>query len=397
MVFEIIIAAFLGVAFGVITGLVPGLHVNAVAPIAASLNVFSPIGLAVFIVCVAITHSFVDFIPSIFLGAPNEDTALSILPGHALYLQGRGFEAVKITVIGGLSALFVSILLVPVFYLALQNYSALETAMPFILLGVAFYPVLTEKGKNKINTALVIGLAGALGIITLKTNLNSAPLIFCALSGFFGVSTLLTAVQKQAVSKPQTLKYEKIPATSVAQLSFAGVVSGALTAALPGVGASQAAVISKTALSKISQKDFLFMLGAINTSNAIFCFAALWFMNRARSGAALQIKNILETNFSNLLIVGSAVLFACGTAALLTLAIARKASLSRTSKNDVRKIYIAVVGFLTVSSVAVGGLTGLIVLFTATGTGLFCQSTGIKRMYCMSYLLIPTALYFLGI
>ena len=48
---------------------------------------FSPIALIIFIVAMSITQSFVDFIPSIYLGAPDEDTVLSTMPGHNLFLN----------------------------------------------------------------------------------------------------------------------------------------------------------------------------------------------------------------------------------------------------------------------------------------------------------------------
>jgi len=45
------------------------------------------------------TH-FPWYHPSIFLGAPEADTALAVLPGHALLMEGRGEEAVRLSAIG---------------------------------------------------------------------------------------------------------------------------------------------------------------------------------------------------------------------------------------------------------------------------------------------------------
>ena len=86
MLFEIL-AFFIGILAGIFTGLFPGIHVNLVSVFLISispslLKYTSPISLAIFIVSMSITHSFLDFIPSIFLGAPDEDSFLSILPGH---------------------------------------------------------------------------------------------------------------------------------------------------------------------------------------------------------------------------------------------------------------------------------------------------------------------------
>ena len=90
MLLELIVALIIGIIAGTVTGLIPGIHINLVAIITLGflnyiLKIFSPIEIAVFIVAMSITHTFLDFIPSIFLGAPNEENFLSILP---LYTKG---------------------------------------------------------------------------------------------------------------------------------------------------------------------------------------------------------------------------------------------------------------------------------------------------------------------
>ena len=107
MLLQILIALFLGICFGTITGLFPGIHINLVSAflIALSSSILSainPVYFIVFIASLAITHTFIDFIPSIFLGCPNADTELSILPGHELLKQGEGYQAIMRTAYGGL-------------------------------------------------------------------------------------------------------------------------------------------------------------------------------------------------------------------------------------------------------------------------------------------------------
>ncbi|GAI25766.1 unnamed protein product [marine sediment metagenome] len=90
MLIEILIFLILGILFGTFTGLIPGIHINLVGvfliSLAASfLSFLNPIYFVVFITSMAITHTFVDFIPSIFLGCPDTDTELSILPGQSIY------------------------------------------------------------------------------------------------------------------------------------------------------------------------------------------------------------------------------------------------------------------------------------------------------------------------
>ena len=67
----------------------------------------------IFIIAMSITHTFLDSIPGIYLGAPDEAMALSILPGHKMLLKGEGHNALKLTVIGSFFSLVLCLLLSP--------------------------------------------------------------------------------------------------------------------------------------------------------------------------------------------------------------------------------------------------------------------------------------------
>src|SRR5881296_1776164 len=110
---ELIIFSLLGIGIGIVTGLIPGLHVNNIIPIILSSSFFvsDPLSLSVLIISISVTQTFIQFIPSIFLGAPEEGTSLSVLPGHRLLFEGNGYEAIKLTVLGGMGSLLLTMLL----------------------------------------------------------------------------------------------------------------------------------------------------------------------------------------------------------------------------------------------------------------------------------------------
>ena len=115
---EILIAIALGATAGVVTGLTPGIHINLLSLILLNLSGYflgftTPLVLCVFIISLSVVHTFLDSIPSIFLGAPDADQALNVLPGHKMLLEGKGFEAVKLTVIGSLISLIIVVALIP--------------------------------------------------------------------------------------------------------------------------------------------------------------------------------------------------------------------------------------------------------------------------------------------
>ncbi len=174
---QIILATLLGILFGVITGLVPGLHVNTVCTLLLSLslillNIIEPITLAVFIIAMATTHTFLDTIPAVFLGAPDSSNALSVLPGHKLLLQGKGHEAVMLTIIGSLTALILSIIIIPLTIPFLKLiYPYIKIAIPHILIMSTTYIIM--KDKSKFWSFFSFILAGTFGILVFKTKMSN--------------------------------------------------------------------------------------------------------------------------------------------------------------------------------------------------------------------------------
>ncbi len=169
LLLAIIVFTLLGCLAGIITGLVPGIHVNNVAyMVLASQSIIISMAVWAFgwalpssyelmiIVCSlvignVITHTFLDFIPSIFLGAPEGDTALSLLPGHRMMLAGRGYEAVKCSVIGSFGAVLGALaLLIPMRLIIgspIHAYDALAVWMHLLLLGVSIFLIMTETAR----------------------------------------------------------------------------------------------------------------------------------------------------------------------------------------------------------------------------------------------------------
>lgn len=92
---EIILIIILGVLTGVFTGLTPVIHPNIVIfgslPFYFSLDIgFVPY--MVFISGLSVAHTFHDFLPAIFLGAPETEAALSTVFGTEIASRGKGWR-----------------------------------------------------------------------------------------------------------------------------------------------------------------------------------------------------------------------------------------------------------------------------------------------------------------
>src|SRR3972149_4948805 len=136
----LVISILLGFILGIISGLIPGIHVNnfslilvAMSPLFMELG-FAPFYIAVIILSNSVTQTFLDIIPSIFLGAPEADTALAVLPGHQLLMEGRGAEAVRLSAIGSAGAVVIALLFAfPLGFFFLNIFSVIDVYIGWIL------------------------------------------------------------------------------------------------------------------------------------------------------------------------------------------------------------------------------------------------------------------------
>ena len=94
-------------------------------------------------------QTFHDIIPSVFLGAPDGDTALAVLPGHRLLLDGAGAEAVRLSALGSAGSVVASLLFVLPFSLFFGTiYPYLEEHMAWILISIVILMLASEKGED---------------------------------------------------------------------------------------------------------------------------------------------------------------------------------------------------------------------------------------------------------
>jgi len=140
-------ALFFGVMLGSLTGLIPGFHVNNVALILLALSpAFLDLGIplsavAAIIVATGTVHTFLNYIPSALIGAPDGDTALSLLPGHRMLLSGNAARGVAWSARGSQLGLFLSLPLIVLARIAfgpeLGWYEDLRSILPFVLLSIS--------------------------------------------------------------------------------------------------------------------------------------------------------------------------------------------------------------------------------------------------------------------
>lgn len=401
MFLEFLIASLLGISAGILTGLIPGIHINLVSLLVVSLSVylldiFSLPSLGVFIISMAITHTFLDVLPAIFLGAPDADTALGVLPGHRLLLQGMGYEAVKLTVIGSLSSLILALFLFPLFIIIVPNiYQKLQVYIGWILLLIVIYMILIEKGLDKKFWAFTVFLmAGILGIMDLTMPNLKQPL-FPMLSGLFGISMLIVSLTKKVeIPKQRITDTIRIPKFENIRALIAGTFSGSFVSFFPGLGPAQAAILGSNIMGRLSTYSFLILIGSINTVNMAVSLVSLYTINKARNGAVLAIRELLTTiDLNTLIIFLAAILFAGGIATFLALFLARF-FIKIVEKVNYQYLGLSVILLITTLVFYFSSWMGLLILAISTAIGIIPNIVNVKRSHSMGCLMLPVILFF---
>ena len=277
-------ALFMGVAMGTLTGIIPGFHVNNVALILLALapgllSLGIPLSaVAGIIVSTGTVHTFLNYIPSALMGAPDADQALSLLPGHRMLLSGNAARGVAWSARGSQLGLFLSLPLIILARIAfgpeLGWYSQLRDVLPFLLFIISALLLATETTRldwpkwlqnvtgglfgtdsrlagffSATAFFLLTGLFGwtILGPSSLPArsplDMPGASLLLPSLAGLFGVANLLDIYATTSHLPPQKENWELPPIRPLLVPCFWSGVAGASMGVLPGMTASQATVL----------------------------------------------------------------------------------------------------------------------------------------------------------
>jgi len=403
MLSEIIPSIIIGLLAGTFTGLIPGIHTNLLTALLITsslplLTIFTPLALAVLIISMAITHTFTSAIPSIFLGAPDESMALAALPGHQLLLQGKGHHAVYFTIIGSTAAIITTAILTPILIPFLKTaYPLIRNFIPFILIIASTTLILKERSSKFWALALFL-LAGALGIATFSLPINQPFLPL--LTGLFGTPLLLLSITNKTKIPPQKTTRPKIKLKTLTRIIPRGGIASLLCAFLPGLGASQAAILALPTKKQVTKSQFLILIGSINTFVMFFCLLTLYSISKARNGAIIAISQILTTPSSHTLTALTtqhlttliiALLVSSLLAAIATAFISKKIALI-IPKINYTAISLITIFFLILITLLISNWLGLLVLLTATSIGLLPTTKHIRKSHLMGCLIIPVIL-----
>lgn len=425
----LILSIFIGFLLGIISGLTPGIHVNNFALLLVALSPFfnelgfAPFYIAIIILSNSITQTFIDIIPSIFLGAPEADTALAVLPGHALLMEGRGAEAVRLSAIGSAGAVIVSLMMaLPMAFFFLNVYSTVNAYIGWILILIVVLMIATENGevvegqgslvhlKFKMYAIILFSISGMLGVFAFDNEARMQPhvrfgepsILLPLLSGLFGASMLVISLMTKSEIPPQqkTCRFT-LPKNKIIRGMVTGSAAGSFVAWLPGVSSTVGTIISRLLVrerkNEDSSKEFLVAINSANTSNAIFSLIALYIIERTRSGAMVAIDklvNINEWELSIVVVLLIVIVYVSVISYYTTIYLGDRIAVY-LSKINYSKVCAAVLAGLSILVLMFTGWFGFVVFLISTPVGMMASFAKIRKTHAMGVILLPVIMYFL--
>ncbi len=392
-------AIILGILLGIVSGLTPGIHTNTLSAFILSYSAilskyFSVEDLAVVVFVNAIVHTFLDILPSMFLGVPDEDTAIAVLPTHELVLDGKGIVATSISAYSSLLSFLISLPIFLIFLLVLPNMEfGLSAITPFLLFAVSIAMILGEKGemfegslsawRKRAFASLIFLLSGLLGFYSFG---RDDTILLPLLTGLFSSPTLLISAFSESNVPMQEVSLEMPNLRDV----LSGSLAGALVSLFPGISSGIATVMASNHLR--DKKRIVSAISSANTANALLCFAVLFSIHRVRSGAVDAFMKLGgNVDLATFLLIG---LISALTGAILTIAFGLLAG-GIVPKIDQLKLSVLVFAMLIFFTYVTTGAFGLFVFSLATIVGLLAVIFKVRRINCMGCLILPTILLYL--
>ena len=419
------LASLLGSFTGILTGLIPGIHVNTVTALllagsasCAALGIEYSALLA-FTCSLAISHTFFDVVPGLFLGVPGDET-FALLPGHRLVKRGEGETAIRLSVAGSVVGLALGLLVVTALLTLGNVVGAAERLirpwMFFVLAGVSIILIATDRHKSW--SAVTFLASGLLGVAVLGSPLvaggSEAPVnaLFPSLAGMFGVAGLLFAIDTTKGSGapvPENREEKSVgaglPATRVAWSGGRGGLAGLLVGLLPGLGAANAATLlllleqwrGRRGTEDEQDRSYLVTTSSLNTAEALFAIAALYLIGRSRSGASIAVEQILggSVTQSDLLQISLFMIAAGAIASGIMWRLGQRFAVGFRTVDNVGLNWSVIVFLAALTYLLLGG-GGLTILIAATAVGLIPCYFKVRRAQLMGFFLVPTMLFYSG-
>lgn len=370
-----------GLAAGLFTGLLPGLHPNTLASIIAYMPV-SDEAKAFLIVGMAAANLITAFITAIFFGIPDESTVVTVLPAHRMTLAGRGLTALRIVLFSAVSSAILSFLLfIPSLEAFTIIYPALKDLLKYIVLFLS--ALMVARSRNPPAAFAIFITAGLLGLCSL--NFGLADPFMPLFSGMFAVASLLS-ISKAKI--PAQKKEERME-NKIVQYILLGVFLGFFADLLPAISSPAQVASLATAFIPIETVGYLAMITAIGVSQSFFSFSTLVSIDKSRVGTTAWLSKFADISSQPLFF---AVLFLFGILLVSLLLYALRSRITSLVVLNSRALGVILIIYLVAICFIINGFFGLLIMLLSSILGYLALLTDVERTNLMGAVIVPTLL-----
>lgn len=402
---SLLLGTLAGVILGTLSGLIPGLHTNTFAAVISAASVplamvFGAEGICCLLVSCMIVHTFLDAVPSTFIGVPDADTVLSVLPAHRLYLSGKGEEAVRLSALGSLWGFVYAMPLFAAFYFVLPMFqNEIDWAIGLVILTAA--GLLIVFSKTPFWALLMFLASGLLGVFSMRFSyfsfgvFGAGEVLLPLLTGLFGIPVLLHALRAEPAYAEQSFSGLFVSRKDTVWNTIKGTFAGAIVGWLPGFSSGTANALlafHRSGDYESNPRGYLLSTSAANTANAVLGLAALYAVGRMRSGALAAVAEFPLPNIFMLLAAAGA---SAAAAYMLTVLFAKTGKY--ITKMNQKMLSASVLIFLIILTAVFCGPFGMMILILSTAVGWIPGKLGFPRLYCMGAVMLPVILFSFGL
>jgi putative membrane protein len=369
-----------GLFFGFLSGLLPGLHSNTVISILSSLGIEGS-ALAIMIIALYPASLVASFIPAIFFGIPEQSTVVAVLPGQRMVLGGQGLAALKTVLLSCVLAALVSSAL---FYASLDAfrlvYDAVRDYMRYILLAISL--ALLSRSRHPALASFVFAVSGLLGQFSLNSGMRDPflPLF----SGMFALAAIANYGRNAVPPQKDTPV-----GLGFARFALLGVFLGMAADLIPGIGSPSQVATFATIFMPIDTLGYLAAASSISVSQAIFSLSTSAAIDKSRVGATAWLAANMDVSRNLLLLLALFLVSISLSVAVLYAARKRLARLATFDYSHVNKILAA---YIVAITLIIDGPLGLVVLALAAALGWLTTRIGVERTNLMGSVIVPTLL-----
>jgi putative tricarboxylic transport membrane protein len=278
------LAVLAGTLFGVVAGAMPGIGTTLAYGLVLPFTFVMPpiIGVA-FLLSISVGVGYGNSIPAILMGIPGNPAAiLTVIDGHRLHKEGRSGLALGVAFVAALGGQFVSIILFVLLVVPLMGV-AYHFSFPeiFGLYCFGFIALISLAADNMVKGLMSAAFGIALGLVGLdpinmvtrldmgyreiRSGLEDVALVIgiLALSELFRSGRQVFQWQDKS-GEAKGSRFPSWPEWRPAVPSMAtGTVVGTFVGAIPGAGATPAAMISYQTAQMLSKEPEQFGKGSI--------------------------------------------------------------------------------------------------------------------------------------